>query len=171
MERVYIGLGSNLAEPRQQLHSALQAIAALPHSRLLGVSSFYLSDPLGPADQREDLQTTGFEPRPLLPRGEVDVRVGPLPGPEARVHTMGFGRLRHCSLTVSSASGVLARPVSTRRGTEGLGALCLTTAADLRNAERGGSDGRAGPFNGVGEGGLCGRRDRIPRQRPRSDRR
>ena len=51
MERVYIGLGSNLAEPRQQLHSALQAIAALPHSQLLGVSSFYLSDPLGPADQ------------------------------------------------------------------------------------------------------------------------
>ncbi|HRC12327.1 MAG: hypothetical protein IPJ15_09385 [Actinomycetales bacterium] len=32
--------------------------------------------------------------------------------------------------------------MSTRRGTEGLGALCLTTAADLRNAERGGSDGR-----------------------------
>ena len=51
MERVYIGLGSNLAEPRQQLHSALQAIGALPHSQLLGVSSFYLSDPLGPADQ------------------------------------------------------------------------------------------------------------------------
>ena len=51
MERVYIGLGSNLAEPRQQLHSALQAIGALPHCQLLGVSSFYLSDPLGPADQ------------------------------------------------------------------------------------------------------------------------
>src|SRR3990167_4273505 len=51
MERVYIGLGSNLAEPRKQLHSALQAIAALPHTQLLGVSPFYLSDPLGPADQ------------------------------------------------------------------------------------------------------------------------
>lgn len=51
MERVYIGLGSNLAEPVQQLRSALAALAALPHSQLLASSSFYASDPLGPADQ------------------------------------------------------------------------------------------------------------------------
>ena len=51
MERVYLGLGSNLAEPQQQLRNALQAIAALPHTQLRAVSSFYLSDPLGPADQ------------------------------------------------------------------------------------------------------------------------
>ena len=68
MERVYIGLGSNLAEPRQQLHSALQAIAALPHSQLLGVSSFYLSDPLGPADQ----------PRYLNAVAELDCALEPL---------------------------------------------------------------------------------------------
>lgn len=51
MERVYIGLGSNLAEPRQQLTEALQAMAALDGCQMIGVSSFYLSDPLGPADQ------------------------------------------------------------------------------------------------------------------------
>lgn len=51
MERVYIGLGSNLAEPLQQLQAALTAIAALPHSQLASTSSFYLSDPLGPPDQ------------------------------------------------------------------------------------------------------------------------
>ena len=68
MERLYIGLGSNLAEPRQQLHSALQAIAALPHSQLLGVSSFYLSDPLGPADQ----------PRYLNAVAELDCALEPL---------------------------------------------------------------------------------------------
>ena len=51
MERVYIGLGSNLAKPLQQLRAALQAIAQLPHSQLQAHSSFYLSDPLGPADQ------------------------------------------------------------------------------------------------------------------------
>lgn len=51
MERVYIGLGSNLAEPRQQLNDALQAIAAIAGCCVVGVSSFYLSDPLGPADQ------------------------------------------------------------------------------------------------------------------------
>ncbi|WP_339414015.1 2-amino-4-hydroxy-6-hydroxymethyldihydropteridine diphosphokinase [Pseudomonas sp. EA_35y_Pfl2_R5] len=51
MERVYIGLGSNLATPLEQLRSALAALAALPHSHLIAQSSFYASDPLGPADQ------------------------------------------------------------------------------------------------------------------------
>ena len=51
MQRAYIGLGSNLATPLQQLRSALQALNALPHSQLIAQSSFYASDPLGPADQ------------------------------------------------------------------------------------------------------------------------
>jgi 2-amino-4-hydroxy-6-hydroxymethyldihydropteridine diphosphokinase len=51
MERVYIGLGSNLATPLAQLRSALAALAALPQSNLIAQSSFYISDPLGPADQ------------------------------------------------------------------------------------------------------------------------
>lgn len=51
MERVYLGLGSNLAEPLAQLREALAALAALPRSALVAVSSFYASDPLGPADQ------------------------------------------------------------------------------------------------------------------------
>lgn len=51
MERVYIGLGSNLEQPLQQLRAALAALAELPQTRLDGVSSFYASDPLGPPDQ------------------------------------------------------------------------------------------------------------------------
>ena len=51
MERVYIGLGSNLATPIEQLRSALAAVAALPQTDLIAQSSFYSSDPLGPADQ------------------------------------------------------------------------------------------------------------------------
>ncbi|UNG19723.1 2-amino-4-hydroxy-6-hydroxymethyldihydropteridine diphosphokinase [Stutzerimonas zhaodongensis] len=51
MERVYIGLGSNLAEPRRQLRGALDALTCIRDSQLAVVSSLYLSDPLGPADQ------------------------------------------------------------------------------------------------------------------------
>lgn len=51
MERVYIGLGSNLAEPREQLRAAVKALADLPASRLVALSSLYISDPLGPPDQ------------------------------------------------------------------------------------------------------------------------
>lgn len=51
MERTYIGLGSNLAEPREQLRCALMALDALPDCHLVAASSRYVSDPLGPADQ------------------------------------------------------------------------------------------------------------------------
>ncbi|BBN61655.1 MULTISPECIES: 2-amino-4-hydroxy-6-hydroxymethyldihydropteridine diphosphokinase [Pseudomonas] len=51
-ERVYIGLGSNLADPAEQLRSALKAIAQLPDCQLSGVSSFYISDSLLPGQPR-----------------------------------------------------------------------------------------------------------------------
>lgn len=51
MPRVYIGLGSNLAEPVQQLEAALAALGRLPRCRLVAQSSLYASDPLGPPDQ------------------------------------------------------------------------------------------------------------------------
>lgn len=51
MERVFIGLGSNLAEPRQQLRGAVDALARIPETRIAAVSSLYISDPLGPPDQ------------------------------------------------------------------------------------------------------------------------
>ena len=52
MERVYIAMGSNLAAPAEQLRSAVQALAHLPDSRLIGVSAFYQSDSLLPGQPR-----------------------------------------------------------------------------------------------------------------------
>ncbi|WP_420231137.1 2-amino-4-hydroxy-6-hydroxymethyldihydropteridine diphosphokinase [Pseudomonas sp. ABY48] len=52
MERIYIGLGSNLAEPAEQLRSAVQALAQLPDTQLVGVSAFYQSDSLLPGQPR-----------------------------------------------------------------------------------------------------------------------
>ena len=52
MERIYIGMGSNLAEPAGQLRSAVAAMARLPQSRLVGVSAFYQSDSLLPGQPR-----------------------------------------------------------------------------------------------------------------------
>ncbi len=71
MERVYLGLGSNLAEPQRQLDAALKALARLPHSELVAVSAFYASDPLGPPDQPRYINAvaaldTGLEPLALL---------------------------------------------------------------------------------------------------------
>ncbi|MDO7898712.1 2-amino-4-hydroxy-6-hydroxymethyldihydropteridine diphosphokinase [Pseudomonas citrulli] len=52
MERIYVGLGSNLAQPAEQLRSALQALAQLPGTQLAGVSAFYQSDSLLPGQPR-----------------------------------------------------------------------------------------------------------------------
>lgn len=46
MELAFIGLGSNLQQPRQQVESALAELQALPHSRCIAQSSLYRSAPL-----------------------------------------------------------------------------------------------------------------------------
>jgi 2-amino-4-hydroxy-6-hydroxymethyldihydropteridine diphosphokinase len=51
MTQVYIGLGSNLDKPNQQLDLALQCLAKLPDTELVARSSLYLSRPMGPQDQ------------------------------------------------------------------------------------------------------------------------
>jgi 2-amino-4-hydroxy-6-hydroxymethyldihydropteridine diphosphokinase len=52
VERIYIGMGSNLAAPDQQLRSAIQALAQLPDTCVAGVSAFYQSDSLLPGQPR-----------------------------------------------------------------------------------------------------------------------
>lgn len=52
MERIYIGMGSNLADPAEQLHSAVEALGQLPQTTLAGVSAFYQSDSLLPGQPR-----------------------------------------------------------------------------------------------------------------------
>jgi 2-amino-4-hydroxy-6-hydroxymethyldihydropteridine diphosphokinase len=52
MERVYIGMGSNLADPAEQLRSAIKALAQLPQSQWIGVSALYISDSLLPGQPR-----------------------------------------------------------------------------------------------------------------------
>lgn len=52
---VYVGLGSNLHQPAQQLSRALQALQQLPLTRLICASSFYQSEPMGPVPQPDYL--------------------------------------------------------------------------------------------------------------------
>ncbi len=47
----YIGLGSNLSMPKQQVSDAAIAVANIAESQLVALSSLYLSKPMGPQDQ------------------------------------------------------------------------------------------------------------------------
>ncbi|NVK39606.1 MAG: 2-amino-4-hydroxy-6-hydroxymethyldihydropteridine diphosphokinase [Oceanospirillaceae bacterium] len=49
--RCYIGLGSNLDDPRAQVERALRELAHLPETEQVAHSSLYRSDPVGPPGQ------------------------------------------------------------------------------------------------------------------------
>jgi 2-amino-4-hydroxy-6-hydroxymethyldihydropteridine diphosphokinase len=71
MTLAYVGLGSNLGDPRRQLREAVHALAALPATRLVAASGLYRSAPLGNPDQPEFLNAvaaldTELDPEALL---------------------------------------------------------------------------------------------------------
>lgn len=55
MTLAYIAIGSNLASPLEQVNAAVQALGEIPRSRIVAVSSFYRTPPLGPQDQPDYL--------------------------------------------------------------------------------------------------------------------
>lgn len=71
MSVAYVGLGANLDDPARHVRGALEALAALPRTRLLKRSSLYRSDPVGYAAQPEFVNAvaaleTALEPEALL---------------------------------------------------------------------------------------------------------
>ena len=69
----YIGLGSNLDNPLQQVTDAVEDIEALPRTTVLSRSHWYRSAPVGPGTQPDYINgvvavNTMLEPRSLLTR-------------------------------------------------------------------------------------------------------
>ncbi|MFZ2524959.1 MAG: 2-amino-4-hydroxy-6-hydroxymethyldihydropteridine diphosphokinase [Candidatus Ferrigenium altingense] len=67
----FIGLGSNLEDPRSQLQRAFDELGGLPETRLVAHSSLYRSAPLGYPDQPEFVNAvakvaTALTPQALL---------------------------------------------------------------------------------------------------------
>ncbi len=70
--RTYIGLGSNLGEPKDQLKKAIAALRHLPDSRLTALSRLYRSQPMGPADQPDYLNAVAMLDTRLSPEALLD---------------------------------------------------------------------------------------------------
>ncbi|BES16965.1 2-amino-4-hydroxy-6-hydroxymethyldihydropteridine diphosphokinase [Escherichia fergusonii] len=71
MTIAYIAIGSNLASPLEQVNAAVKALSEIPQSKILAVSSFYRTPPLGPQDQPDYLNAavaleTSLAPEELL---------------------------------------------------------------------------------------------------------
>lgn len=71
MERVWIGLGSNIFNPKKQANKAVRALSKLPMTKLIACSSYYRSRPLGRKNQPDFLNAviildTNLSPKSLL---------------------------------------------------------------------------------------------------------
>ncbi|MGP9764495.1 2-amino-4-hydroxy-6-hydroxymethyldihydropteridine diphosphokinase [Halomonas sp. AOP13-D3-9] len=68
----YIGLGSNLESPIEQIREALNELARLPLSRLVAASSLYASRPVGPQDQPDFINAVAALETQLSPLALLD---------------------------------------------------------------------------------------------------
>ncbi|EPK0741323.1 2-amino-4-hydroxy-6-hydroxymethyldihydropteridine diphosphokinase [Klebsiella aerogenes] len=72
MTLVYIAIGSNLASPLEQVNAAIRALADIPDSRVVSVSSLYRTPPLGPQDQPDYLNAAVALETLLAPEALLD---------------------------------------------------------------------------------------------------
>ncbi|HBS5720901.1 TPA: 2-amino-4-hydroxy-6-hydroxymethyldihydropteridine diphosphokinase [Klebsiella aerogenes] len=72
MTLVYIAIGSNLASPLEQVNAAIRALAEIPDSRVVSVSSLYRTPPLGPQDQPDYLNAAVALETSLAPEALLD---------------------------------------------------------------------------------------------------
>ncbi|MGG8145617.1 2-amino-4-hydroxy-6-hydroxymethyldihydropteridine diphosphokinase [Klebsiella aerogenes] len=72
MTLVYIAIGSNLASPLEQVNAAIRALADIPDSRVVSISSLYRTPPLGPQDQPDYLNAAVALETSLAPEALLD---------------------------------------------------------------------------------------------------
>lgn len=72
IQLAYIGLGSNLVSPVEQVRQALTGLAGLPLSRLVIASSLYATRPVGPQDQPDFINAVAALETSLSPLALLD---------------------------------------------------------------------------------------------------
>lgn len=70
--RVYIGLGSNLEDPKAQILTAIEDIRAIQQTSLVELSSLYRSPPMGPQDQPDYINAVVGVETELPPHALLD---------------------------------------------------------------------------------------------------
>lgn len=70
--RAYIGLGSNLDDPQQQILTAIADIQSIEQTQLTAQSSLYSSPPMGPQDQPDYVNAVVAVETALMPHALLD---------------------------------------------------------------------------------------------------
>ena len=69
---VYIGIGSNLGQPLEQIRRARDALAELPKTRLVGISPLYRNPAVGPGEQPDYVNAVAAIETRLAPHALLD---------------------------------------------------------------------------------------------------
>ena len=72
MTRAFVGIGANLGDPVAQVRAGVAALAALPHTRLVGASSLYRTAPVGYTAQGDFVNAVALIETELAPRALLD---------------------------------------------------------------------------------------------------
>ena len=67
MTIAFIGLGSNIKSPKQQIKSAIKSIEGIALTQVLKVSSLYKSKPIGPQNQNDYINAVAKIDTDLMP--------------------------------------------------------------------------------------------------------
>ncbi|MAY35782.1 MAG: 2-amino-4-hydroxy-6-hydroxymethyldihydropteridine diphosphokinase [Spongiibacteraceae bacterium] len=116
MQTCYIGLGSNLDDPRSQIARALAALAAHPSMELVCTSSYYGSKAVGPGEQPDFVNAvaelrTALEPLDLLHALQaIEQQQGRVRAVRWGARTLDLDILLYGDLQLSSSELTLPHP-------------------------------------------------------------
>ncbi len=68
MQRVYVGIGSNMGDREFLIRKAIEALRDLPHTHVIRVSSLYDTEPVGETEQPPFLNAVAWVETELPPR-------------------------------------------------------------------------------------------------------
>lgn len=128
----YLGLGSNMDDPRAQLNAAIEAISRIPSTQVLRASPLYASKPWGKTDQPDFLNMvleieTGLAPHSLFLRcKEIEAEQGRTAGERWGPRPIDIDILLYGTESLNTASLVVPHPRMWER------AFVLQPLADLR---------------------------------------
>lgn len=116
MTTAFIGLGANLGEPAAQLRAAVQALNALPETRVLRTSTFYRSAAIGPAGQPDYCNAVAALDTALSPEALLDAlqalerEAGRVPGERWGPRLLDLDLLSHGDTVLRSERLTLPHP-------------------------------------------------------------
>jgi 2-amino-4-hydroxy-6-hydroxymethyldihydropteridine diphosphokinase len=116
MTLAYVALGANLGNPAETVSAAIEALAAIPGTRIVAVSSLYRTAPVGLKNQPDFINAVAALEAALTPQQlldalfEIEARFGRQRSIPNAARTLDLDLLLHGATTLAEAQLTLPHP-------------------------------------------------------------